>query len=89
MIVIYEQEYDIVSILDVIEDDKFEDYVEYYRQMLLNKPDYLEIIDEKDNNLGQDRYYNFKIKLDFNNYPEEWYGFYYVVFDDINNFQNE
>ena len=38
MIVIYEHTYDIVDIVDVIEDDKFDEYVEhYYRKKDIRK----------------------------------------------------
>ena len=48
MIVIYEQIYDIVNILDVIEDDKFNDYVETYKNNLLKEERYGDILEEKD-----------------------------------------
>ncbi len=85
MIVIYEQHYDVVDIMDVIEDDKFDEYVESYRKKILSEERYGEILEEKD--LNGD--YNFKVVYTYLDNPVEWIGFSYVKFDKINNYKDE
>ena len=82
MIVIFEQDYDVVSIMDVINDDKFDEYVNYYRHQLLFKNNIIEICEEQDTNSS----YNYKVKYE---YTTEWYSFNYVKFESLNNFELE
>tara|TARA_R110001606_G_scaffold352604_1_gene503002 strand:- start:25 stop:291 length:267 start_codon:yes stop_codon:yes gene_type:complete len=85
MIVIYEQIYDIINILDVIEDDKFNDYVETYKNNLLKEERYGDILEEKDDG----DMYNIKVVYTYPDNPVEWVGFDYVKFDKINNYKED
>lgn len=85
MIVIYEQNYDLVDIIDVIEDDKFDEYLESYRTKILSEERYSEILEEKEQNGS----YDFKIVYTYPNSPVDWIGFNYVKFDKINNYKDE
>lgn len=85
MIVIFEQDYDITNIFDVIDDDKFDDYVDHYREKILSEDRYEEILDEKKDSYG----YVYKVKYSYPDNPVEWVGFDYVKFDGINNFINK
>ena len=86
MIVIYEQIYDIVECKDVIEDDKFNDYVETYKNNLLKEERYGDILEEKDDGNGS---YNIKVVYTYPDNPVGWVGFDYVKFDKINNYKDE
>ena len=83
MIVIYEQWYDVVSMLDIIDDDKFDEYVEHYRKQLLDKPHVVSILKEKDIHNS----YSYQLKYNYEGGPVEWEGFYYAKFDKTNNFK--
>ena len=87
MIVIYEQNYDLVSVMDVIEDDKLDEYIEHYKNKLLQVEGHQEIVEEK----NQEEYgsYNARVMYSYENNPTEWVGFYYVKFDRMNNYENK
>jgi hypothetical protein len=84
MIVIFEQEYDIISIIDIIDDYKFDEYVNYYKKQLLLKENVLEICDEK----NYDFSYSFKIKYNYKMFPTGYITFDYIKFESLNNFEN-
>ena len=84
MIIIYEQDYDITNILDIIEDDKFSEYVEYFKNELLKQDTIISIVEEKET---PDNTYNIKVKYDYRGLPEDWRSFNYVKFDKMNNFK--
>jgi hypothetical protein len=67
MIVIYEQNYDIVSIVDVIEDDKLNEYIEHYKNNLLQEERHQEIVEEK----NEEEYgsYSVKVMYSYENNP--------------------
>jgi hypothetical protein len=87
MIVIYEQNYDLVSIMDVIEDDKLNEFIEHYKNVLLQAERHQEIVEEK----NEEEYgsYSVKVMYSYENNPTEWLGFYYVKFDRMNNYENK
>ena len=87
MIIIYEQNYDLVDIIDVIEDDKFDEYVKHYKNKLLQEERYQEIVEER----NQEEYgsYNIRVMYSYENNPTEWIGFNYVRFDKVNNYKDE
>ena len=88
MIVIYEQDYDLVSILDVVKDKDIFNYVEHYKERLLNEEGIVKIVDEKvDKNYNNGYSYFFKVQYDYEGNPEEWVGFDTVRFDKFNNFK--
>ena len=88
MKVIYEQDYDVVSIIDIIEDSEFDNFINYYKEKILRENEkstsqvkIKEIIDVK----IKDDSVNFKIEY-VNNIATEWYSFYYETFDETNKF---
>ena len=80
ILVIWDQEYDMVSILDVITRDKLNDYVESFKKRLFREG-YEEILETKYYNQS----YGFKVKKDK---LESWQGFIYSVFPSVNDFEN-
>jgi hypothetical protein len=89
MIVIYEQIYDIVSMLDIIEDDKLDDYIAHHGRQLLDKPHVIDILMERQGYNGDKSSYgsySYQLKYDYEGEPVEWEGFDYVKFESINNF---
>ena len=90
MIVIYEQDYDLVSIHDIIEEKEIFNYVEHYKKRLLSEKHVIKITDEKvDKNYNGGFSYYFKLQYDYEGNPEEWTGFDTVRFDKTNNFKNK
>jgi predicted phage gp36 major capsid-like protein len=86
MIVIWEQDYDMVGIIDIIEDNNFNEYISYYRNRLLKNPMYLEVLEEIEDSYGA---YSFRVKYDLPNNPTELMGFNYSKFESLNNFKNK
>ncbi len=85
LIVIFEQDYDITTIMDVINSDKLDDYAEHYKKKLLAEPTIIsvtEVIKEKN-------YHSFKTKYNYEGNPEEWNGYTFQEFDGLNNFIKE
>ena len=90
IIVIYEQDYDLVSIDDVIDIDFLDKFIEYYGNLLINKHKHAtSIIDYKhDTEVGSVSYL---LEFDYSDndvedIKREWMGFNYVKFNEKNNF---
>ena len=85
MIVIYEQDYDVVSILDIIEDEEFDSYMIYYKNKILNNKNHKSIEEIKIENDSV----NYKVIYNYAGNPIEWLGYQYTKFEKINNYKNE
>ena len=85
LLVIFEQDYDITTILDVIDSDKLDDYAEHYKKRLLSEPTILEIIET----VKGEGYHSFKTKYSYEGNPEEWNGYQFQEFNGLNNFIKE
>jgi hypothetical protein len=87
MIVIFEQHYDLVSIHDIIKDEQIFNYVEYYKQRLLDEKDINKIVNEKVDKSYGGHSYSFKVQYNHDGKPESWVGFDTVRFEKFNNFK--
>jgi len=87
MIIIYDHDYDIVSILDIIEDKEFDNFVNFYKNELpkINK-NFEKVINVEI--LHEHNSINYEVKhKNFEN--TTWMSLYYVKFDNFNNFKKQ
>ena len=90
-LVIYEQHYDIVSILDIITEDNLYDFKKHFCDQVLKRENVLLIADTKDYNgsFSVKTKYKYKHPDGSERHEFEWTdGFDYVEFTQFNNYKN-
>ena len=89
-IVIYEQDYDLVNIIDIIDFYLLDNFIEYYGNLLIDRCKHAtSIIDYKHD--VKTRSVSYLLEFDYSdndveNIETEWVGFDYVKFNKKNNF---